>query len=267
MKHLVLLFSLFYLSVCEGLTLHALLLSDDTPASGLREEVHVDINKVRRFLFLVTKETKIDLDITILQGREATLLSIKKWIDALSPSSENIIFVYFAGHGFRTSHESKQWPYLVLPNKGETLNSNWLVKKLESKQARLSVLLSDCCNTIDERFCSKREKGPKKEGSLPGLKKLFLETRGSIVASAASPGEYAFCTLEQGGIFTDTLVSSIYKASQKPSPSWKEIFSRTRATCTPLQTPIFSLTPPPGEKKGELNKQGDKATKKNRHKR
>jgi hypothetical protein len=248
MKYAVLFFSLFYLSICEGLTLHALLLSDDTPASGLREEVHIDIEKVHRLLTFVTKETKIDLDITILQGKEAKLLCIKKWIDDLSPSAEKILFLYFAGHGFRTPHSSGQWPHLVLPNRGETVSSNWILEQFKSKEVRLSILLSDCCNNIDERFLFKKTKGPQKEVPLPGLKKLFLETQGSIVASAASPGQYAFCTLKQGGIFTDTFIDSLYKTCRKESPSWKEVFLRTRATCTPLQTPIFSLTVLPSRK-------------------
>jgi len=248
MRYITILFSLFYLSVCEGVTLHALLLSDDTPASGLAEEVHIDIDKVHRLLTVVTKETKMELDITILQGKEAKLFCIKEWIDDLPSSPENIIFLYFAGHGFRTSQSSGRWPHLVLPNRGETISSNWILEQFKSKEARLSILLSDCCNNVDERFLLRRKKGLKKEWPLPGLKKLFLETHGSIVAAASSPGEYAFCTLKQGGIFTDTLVTSLYKACQKQNPSWKEIFSRTRATCTPLQTPIFSLTILPSEK-------------------
>jgi len=266
MKYIIILISVFYISICEGadLTIHALLLSDDTPDSGLREEVHIDINKVRKLLTTVSKQTKLGLKLTVLQGENATFSKITGWIDSLPQSSKNIIFVYFAGHGFRPPLLSDQWPYLVLPDRSKPINSNWLAEKLENKRARLSILLSDCCNITDERFISKRWKGARREESLPGLKKLFLEATGSIIGSAASPGEFAFCSLKQGGIFTDYLLSSLYRACQKKSPSWREVFLQTRSLCSPLQTPIFLLKNPRKEKR-EPNGQGNERAKRSCH--
>jgi len=247
MKYIVSLLILFCTLVCGGYasteepTVHALLISDDTIASGLREEVRVDINKVRKLLNCIVEQTHMTLSLRELHGKDAVMARIKEWATSLPQSANVIFFVYFAGHGFRTNASPSPWPYLALPHKSEALDSYGLLKQLESKQPRLSILLSDCCNTFDSRFSLRREKKAVSSTELPGLKKLFLETRGSIIGSASSPGEPAYCSLRQGGFFTDIFITSMYRACRKKSPSWKEIFSITRSTCSPIQSPAFSL--------------------------
>lgn len=77
----------------------------------------------------------------------------------------------------------------------------WVDKHLKSKGARLSVTIGMCCNNLDNRISIKDEPNfsPNygatymSENKLSKIQELFLNTKGSVIATSASPSQTSGC--------------------------------------------------------------------------
>jgi len=225
--------------------LHALLICDDSPHSGLTKETHVDIENMRAFLKKVAKTTKLRVKIHNLSGKKTTYNNVLYWVKSLPNKRNQIFFCYFAGHGYRPETNKSPWPYCSLPNHSTHITHEWMLSELKKHNPRLSIILSDCCNSTDlseSVFAEKRHSKSKKNKKCKGLNHLFLATRGTIIGTAASPGQPAFCSRQIGGLFTRSFLDAILSSSSHKYLSWKHVATITQTQCEPLQKPFFSIS-------------------------
>jgi len=101
-------------------------------------------------------------------------------------------------------------------------------------------MLLDCCNNVTGRGFRGRPKSPMGY-NFPGMKKLFLETQGTIVIMGAAPGGTSWYFHGKGGLFTSMFIRSLFEETQNENASWKRLFDRTYNYCIEQQRPFSIL--------------------------
>ncbi len=223
-------------ALLAGESFHALIACDTD--LELETSAKQDISHVRTALREISLQTGLHLSMHFLSGNRLSANSIHSWIKKLEHKPPNVVLFYYSGHGFRSEIIHSPWPCLFLPKKVESVPSEPIYQRLYAIGSRLVIIILDCCNTplaFKHPRRAVREKSP-----LPGLKTLFLYTKGMIIAAGSSPGESAFA-LPDGSLFTNSWLHALRSHTASDDISWKEIFDATYVLCSPMQRPIFSL--------------------------
>ena len=160
----------------------------------------------------------------VIFGKDFTKVNVDNAINAINPNPADIIVFYYSGHGFAYTKDNYQFPYLDLRDKafqnfgGEfTLNMEDIYKRVQSKGARLNLVLSDCCNadpsqsnTISTDVATTRTSSI--GWNMENCKALFMDAKPtSILMTAASKGELSAGN-STGGIFTFNFRESLEKS-------------------------------------------------------
>ena len=116
------------------------------------------------------------------------------------------------------------------------LTRNWLAEELRSKPAHLKLLITDTCSeNVQADSAAPLQKAVYAEVKANAqfyAKNLFLEHRGLLDITAASPGQLAYGDSIIGGHFTSALAEALIPASDTNGDdflSWAELFVATRA--------------------------------------
>ncbi|MEP6747423.1 MAG: caspase family protein [Bacteroidota bacterium] len=185
---------------------------------------------------------------TVISGDNYNKLSVENAIKALNPSGNDIVVFYYSGHGFRkVKDKSNPFPYIDLrpkPDNTYMVNSlslmNDIFLKIRAKNARLNLVISDCCNDDPGKVNSTGSPLPKSRGfnfkwSEQNCQNLFLNsTRMSIIANAAKPDEEASSNNDFGGFFSYFFKSSMenYFSLFKTDVSWKLVLEEAARQTT-----------------------------------
>lgn len=140
-------------------------------------------------------------------------------MDRIQPGSDDIIMFLYTGHGFRWNDQNDRFPYLDLRansyqpiNDQTTISFTSVYQSLVAKGARLTIVVSNCCNSnvgINQMSSSNFLVTMSNQNyELDNLSKLLLESSGSLMATAASPSEYAWCNNSNGGFFTNSFLQA-----------------------------------------------------------
>lgn len=218
----------------EKVTLRALLVTD-TYAHETEKATELDLDHMKKSVAALAHHLQVGLQVRVVKGNRCRIPSIKKALLPLKQYPKDIVLFYYSGHGDKDPAGSL-WP-AVYPS-GE---KNWtgllgssIVSFFQAHHHRFAILLFECCNTS---VCSGPYVSVPKGRSLrittplPGLKSLFLKSRGLLVACGASHGEYGTCFDETGSVFTNGFFRSLNELCLKRTVSWPEIFSRTTLYC------------------------------------
>ena len=260
-------FFLFFLLVCEGnplparekkITLRALV-ACDLISENIRQGSAADLSRMKRNLAAIAKQLGVAHKITVLRNKALTVPRVKKWMSSLHEKSNDIVVFYYSGHGGRTGSSQGPWPFIVCPRQGinerpKVLMGKAIYKQIAKKSPRLGIIMFDSCNnriqrkspqTLPPHVTLDIDKTP-----LPGLKSLFLEQRGIIISSAASPGEVAVTAIRGpvlGGIFTTGFLFSLKYYARNPNASWDEVLSGATLFCQKFyqgrQNPRYIIRP------------------------
>ncbi len=167
--------------------------------------------------------------------------AVAETLSELRPGGNDIVFFYYSGHGFRFDDQQSQYPAIALTSSSyDDITRNYLLMsdiydEICSKNARLNIVLSDCCNTpIGVEQPAMRETGTlygraNNNFSVNRLGQLFLQERGNLLSTAASPGETSICDMT-GGFFTIAFIRSLRKeinATNAQDVSWNNIINNT----------------------------------------
>lgn len=123
-------------------------------------------------------------------------------------NSDDIIVFYYIGHGGRPATDSDYmdlhpYPQMCLAQHDEDkfIPLEWVNEQLSSKGARLSVTIGMCCNNISSEITIKEEPnfnpnyGPAymSANKIKRIQELFLNEKGHIIATSASPTQTSGC--------------------------------------------------------------------------
>lgn len=178
----------------------------------------------------------------IIDGKNFTKSKVNEAISNLSVGTNDIVFFVYTGHGFRWSDQTDDYPmldmrYNVYQKIAEenALSLSDIYSKIKAKGGRLSVVFGDCCNSdvgINQRtsstFLASRSNPNFKEEK---LKKLFIQSSGSLIVTAASPGEVSWSNDVNGGFFTSSFLSAFHEEISYLSSDvadWDGLITKTK---------------------------------------
>jgi Caspase domain len=176
----------------------------------------------------------------MVDGKNFTKPKLLSTLNGLNPGKNDIVFFAYTGHGFRWSNQTEKYPQLDMrynPYTSITTESSITLKEvydiITSKSARLNIVLGDCCNSdvgVNQRtsntFLSARNDA---NFNRKNLEKLFYNSDGDVIATAASPGQVSWSNSVNGGFF----LSSFFQAFREEigyldtDPSWSGMLSNT----------------------------------------
>ena len=199
-------------------------------------EVHLTVMKSEtETIGKITRMTLSNTQSTNITQQTQGIISAKQvvqWLRNLRSNSEDTILIYYSGHGSMDAVGTH-----ILNFDPEVTNDfvarDGLRKRLEQKQARLKMLITDTCsNRVQTPPPIARVYAKVQSRERRYTKNLFLEHSGFLDLTAASEGQYAWGNDEIGGYFTVSLIGSFTAeadANQDRFLSWKEVFDVTRS--------------------------------------
>ena len=217
--------AMVFASTADAQEIYALLIIDD--ANPLNAPQHnASKDKMERVFRDIQQEARIPVKLSELKSNVdenspeyMSSDNILQWVRNVNADTDDIVFVYFSGHGGAYSRTREL--YLSLPT--GKLNRKELANAVGRVQCRLKILATDACsfgvpirlpyiNTLKKAYAN-----------------LFLEHKGFLDVAAAVEGEYALGNSE-GGIFTRAFVDVmlyVEKLGDDGFVSWQEIIEAT----------------------------------------
>jgi len=223
-------------------TMYALIVGD-TVSENIRPAVLADISNIERSLDVISQQINYRLKLKVLEGHSIHTKDAIHWLKKIPVSSRDIIFFFYSGHGTQDM-DGKLWPVLWPRINGQGVSGNAVLHFLKKQKNRLSLAFFQACNApAKENNYKKKIKGPflpflDPSISLPGLKTLFLHTRGLVSATAAKRGDLAWSVTDDidnamlGSIFTHMLVNSLQEKCLNENVSWEDVLKATSENCT-----------------------------------
>ncbi len=202
-------------------TIYALLIvADADPSIG--RAVEVDRQRMEGMLKVAGGICDVKIEQLLSSRGELKSEPILKWLKNVNPDSNDTILVYYSGHG-GMNKDRETFFYL---QDGYFFRSK-LVSAMESaKRCRLKMLITDCCSDGPETEVPTLRPPISKKA----LQDLFLLHEGFLHITAASEGEYSWCSPKYGGWFTRAMVDSFDDSSDLNMDGfvgWDEVLKLT----------------------------------------
>jgi hypothetical protein len=178
--------------------------------------------------------------ITYIWGRLFSKAAVQKAIANVTPGPNDIVIFYYSGHGYRQAMDKSRAPTMVLSNNytnstllRNSMNVQWVADQLSKKKSRFNLVISDCCNEeiVLPPAVGREPIITTKAIGLPistdNFIKLFLEPRGTIVASASDRNQFSVGNPNLGGFFTYHFRISLeyYVSRHARNANWDQIFT------------------------------------------
>ena len=183
--------------------------------------------------------------------------NLESALNNLSCGKDDIVIFYYSGHGGRSPKETQDpfpWMQLVVDpyhtpwNASQYYSLSQVLKRIEAKQPRLSIVLGDLCNSLSNAIPQKdvpEMKGATKISKAPCdfYKDLFLKVKGSIISSSSRPGETS-AAFSDGGAFTICFTEALQiMVSNNMEPDWETLLEGTKMRTSKVtqgkQNPIY----------------------------
>ena len=217
--------AIVFTSTADAQTIYALLIIDDGNPSNAPQH-NASKNKMERVFRNIKQEAGIPIEMFELKSNidddnpeYMSRDNILKWVRNVNADRDDVVFVYFSGHG--GAHRTSRELYLTLPT--GKFNRKELANAIDSIPCRLKILTTDACSygvPIQLPYINSVEKA---------YANLFLEHKGFLNVAAAVEGEFALGNSE-GGIFTRAFVdimTYVDKLDDDGFVSWSEVFEET----------------------------------------
>ncbi len=209
-------------STAQAQRLHALILADTSPwADWGRYQVSVQMDSMVMMSLFATNVPEHQLVLDNFDMTENVLSDparITQRIEQISVGPNDTLFFYFSGHG----GQDDRGHYLALA--GGRLYRDQIRAVVQQKGARLSVILTDCCNqrADGQDFGAPAMDMEPPASVTPLFRSLFFEPQGIVDINGSSPGEAAFFTpldseseAPPGSLFTSQIERFVYRFKQQ----------------------------------------------------
>jgi hypothetical protein len=156
----------------------------------------------------------------IIEDQEFTKANVVTMLNSFKPAANDVVFFIYRGHGFRWSDQTENYPQLDLRyssftriSENTSINLEEVYNAITAKGARLNLLFADCCNSdvgISQMTpASFMNMQANNDYDVQKLRKLFLNSKGNLISTAASPGEVSWANNANGGFYTVSLLQSL----------------------------------------------------------
>lgn len=207
--------------------------------SGVNEDmkaIQKEISLISQNMAFLGYQSKVSLNVRENYSKTALMSAL----DSLKIGSDDVVLFIYNGHGSRAINDDDRFPQLCL---NERSSANFvpatLVKNiLVSKGARLSLVLTFCCNSESEGV-SKKPLTVSKAASTDSdrmreiCKQLFVLPKGYVMMTSSKAGEYSWVYHNEGTVgwkhFSSAL-NEIKEGSLKAD--WQVLSARYQQTCS-----------------------------------
>ena len=226
---------LFGVTIANAQTIHTIVFCN-TIDQSIGQSMSIEFlnmkNQVRTWAGLID----YDEDHHELDGRNCTRANLKAVIDDMDVEPDDVILTFYGGHGSHAENDSDPWPQYCM-NSGFENQGNWvpmasLQKWIEAKHARLSVIISNCCNVVQGATTKKPLWAMGGDYTrLDGLnsqnyKKLFA-AKGTVMATSSKVPEPSWCGIPQGGLYTCDFIQAMkLVGTGSVSPDWNSVLNK-----------------------------------------
>ena len=181
----------------------------------------------------------------IYGGEKCTKENLMNVLNSLNCSANDVVLFYYSGHGIHAKGNMEdKFPQMCLKY-SYSEQENFVPVRVANeiitrKNPRLSIIMSDCCNDIDiyggisvKSNLQSRGINIVKRNSKENYHRLFVSSKGNIVATGCKLGQQSGCTMEDGigGIFTyffcEELVSQCENSS---NVTWDNVLAGVKKT-------------------------------------
>ncbi len=211
-------------SSARGGTLHAIVVADTNDPS-IGSSTQTDLMNMQALVTKISQHTGLTLTGGAITGNDFTLSHVNAAINGLAVRENDVVFFFYGGHGFNPG--DGRWPAMSF--RGRHLKMTEVRNLLLQKKPRLLIVMVDACNALSNRddfIYSRATEKPE------NYRELFLNYRGTIVASSSKRGQYAWSNEAVGGLYTDAFLRNMnQELASSGRPSWKELMERAN---TPL---------------------------------
>lgn len=199
-----------------------------------------DLTGIYETFATLTKQAGIAFVPIVISGDAFNIANTNQVIDTIKPSPLDILFFYYTGHGYRNENDVSKYPRISFRTERlqvraiNNLAVEDVYKRLLAKRARVTIVISDCCNeklgaSVPFGLDMLRPRSTGTEGlklNYDNFRKLFLPAQTtSIVIGSASANQLAVGNPNMGGFFTNffkaELIKSLY--SNTGENSWLRI--------------------------------------------
>ena len=232
--------------------LHVLMVvQDGQPRTGRQHGVDKERietlmqSSVRSMLAEEGLRATVSIDELLSNDRQLTKANIFGWLQGINPGPDDVVFVYYSGHGFADKTGAKERYIYVEDSEDGKLYRKELVKAMEGLNCRLKILITDISSwgppppqtrhsTNTPRFVGVSSDAPLTQTDV--LRQLFFEHKGFLNLTATSLGHVAMGQKDEGGYFTLALMKGIFpdeiseldRNPQDGFVSWEEVFELTK---------------------------------------
>ncbi|MCK9271664.1 MAG: caspase family protein [Bacteroidales bacterium] len=245
-------------------TLHCIIAgATNEQNSVIREGTRLSINALMNEIEAIEKYTSVRRKVYELTGANFKKEHLQKTLRDINCDENDVILFYYNGHGFRYRDQSDKWPTLFMGYHIEGFDDTYLrgislneiANELKSKDARLTILIADCCNgelSVSSPFDIEVNGIASLSFSVRNserFKELYEQSSGFIIASSSEPGQTSGISNRYGGYFTNSFLE-IHKELTSISnyADWNDLLEKTKErtiSVTKLnyrkQTPQFQI--------------------------
>lgn len=220
-------------------TVHVILFTDtdDSRVGSSSEETNRYFKKT--FVPKLVAYSGMDVKSYYYSGAQFTLVSLLQFVEGLSTSGDDVIFFYYAGHGYNRGESP--YPTITFGKSGplasRQIDLSKLYQTLQAKPHRLLCVLAEACNKVYAARNRMRLENkvsnfnPRADEGIH-YRELFAEASGDYIMSSSSREQLSHLATGQPGFFTCAFrdaFASYVDESYVAKATWPLVFDRAKA--------------------------------------
>ena len=233
-------------------TFHAILFGD-TNDESIGNTVKLDIERISCMLAeaQAALQNKISFEYDVNVANRCSPQNLRNVLNRLQCGKDDVVFLYYSGHGARSLHDTSKYPQMSLGAhyENELISAEGTFNIIKRKCPRLCIMITDCCNSYSENLSPKLELSK----SAPCINReietnyedLFMKKSGAMIITSSKAGETSACNFKIGGFLTYGYLTVMTEANKQNISEWNNILEVTRDATVELsgnkQHPVFDV--------------------------
>jgi hypothetical protein len=217
---------------------HAVLVAD-LDAENLEQSVERDLERMQSQVRRICKYAQLRAKEKVFMGQKKDPERLRSYLEKLNVAADDVLLFYFSGHGYRTEENGiSAWPNISFQIADAGVRFDEIVTLLSRKQARLIIIIADCCNNRlplvqrPEKMVALKPKNLTDSATYQTqrqevYKKLFRHSHGMLVVTSALPDEYAYAEDEGGSLFTKIFTTWLERSLYQENVCWNAWMDET----------------------------------------
>ena len=223
----------------ENVKIHAVVFCA-TDDEKIGEGCKSDQERLAEELGIIGTALKCEEDWHFFVGKDCNKSNLELALSGLQCNSNDVVFFYYSGHGVHAKADpANGWlPQMCLNHEwfeqDKFVPVTYVREKLSTKGARLVVILTDCCNdeanwvSVKSIIASQEKEANTDDIDVNRLKKLFYESRGTVIATSSKRGQMSYGPKE-GGCFSNAFWNEMWRVEHgEAKADWNSLINSTK---------------------------------------